>query len=375
MDPAAPPHRRVVIAPDSFKGSLSAAEAADALARGWLRGSPGDRVLGLPMADGGEGTLDAVLRAVPGSRSVPVRVDGPSGSRVDAHWVRLPNGDAAVELAAASGILLLRRDASGRPELRPLDAHTRGTGQAIRAAIESGARRVFVGLGGSASTDGGSGILQALGVRLLDRDGTEIPPGNRHLTEAARVDFSGRVTLPPDGLVVWSDVTAPLLGELGAARVFGPQKGMDEAMIADAERGLQRLSDVLGGDPRAAGAGAAGGAGYALGLLGGVLTSGAEAVARMIGLEERIAEADLVITGEGRFDLQSERGKTVSRVRASAAAHRRPVALIAGRIEAPVDGFAWSASLTMLARPGESPMRDAARILERAGEQLASRCS
>jgi glycerate kinase len=216
--------RRVVLAPDSFKGTATAAEAADALARGWRSIAPSDVIVEKPMADGGEGTLDAFAAAVPGSERVPVTVQGPDDRPVDAAWLRLPDGTAVVELALTSGITLL-------DPLRPLDAHTLGFGQAIAAALDAGARRLLLAIGGSSSTDGGAGALAALGAVFLDAQRRPVRLGNRGVGALARADLSGLRPLPADGALILSDVTNPLLGPFGAAAIFGPQKGATAELV------------------------------------------------------------------------------------------------------------------------------------------------
>ena len=350
---------RVVLAPDSFKGTLSARRAAEAIAEGWLSARPGDEVVLRPMADGGEGTVDA-FAALPGAERVPVAVVDAIGRPREASWVRLPDGSAVVELAECCGLLTVDEPA-------PLAAHTLGFGLAIRAAIDAGVPRLLLAIGGSASTDCGAGMLAGLGARLLDADGAEVRGyGNGSLGRVARVDLSGVVDPPAGGAKVLSDVTNPLLGADGAAAVFGPQKG-GAGMLAQMEAAVAHFAGVLGGAVDASGAGAAGGAGFALQRWGAVTVSGAGAVARAIGLAEAAVGADLVITGEGRFDAQSAAGKVVSVVREVAG--EMPVALVAGRIDAGVEGFVGAVSLTEVA--GEralSATEDAAR---EAGRQLA----
>ena len=215
----------VLIAPDSFKGSASAVEVARALGRGWASVRPDDELVAMPFADGGEGTLRAIETALPQARPHPIRVTGPVENPVHTRWLELPDGTALVELADASGMLRLPQNARGNPALAPLDAHTVGTGEVIRAAIDAGARRIAVAIGGSASTDAGVGILNALGVVVRDRDGAPVRPGARYLHDIAEVDSTALVDLPPGGIEVWSDVTNPLTGTRGAAAVYGPQKG------------------------------------------------------------------------------------------------------------------------------------------------------
>ena len=231
----------VVLAPDSFKGTIGAAGPPPPSQKGGACVRPDDDIVLLPMADGGEGTLDAFAAAVPGAERIAVRVVGPDAVETDSAWLRLPptpatpGGSAIVELGATSGIELL-------DELRPLDAHTYGLGQAISAALEAGVSRVVVGLGSSASTDGGTGMLRALGARFLDADDAEVPLGGAGLAAVARVDLSGLAALPPGGVTALTDVTNPLLGRRGAATVFGPQKGADQAQVAELDAGLAHLA-------------------------------------------------------------------------------------------------------------------------------------
>jgi glycerate kinase len=357
---------RVVIAPDSFKGSLAAAGAAAALAAGWQAARPADEVLAVPLADGGEGTLDVLAAAIPGARWQQARVTGPAGQPVDCPWLDLPDGSAAVELAAASGLPLL-----SRPD--PLGAHTIGLGEVIAAALAAGARQVTIALGGSASTDGGTGALAALGARFLDADGRPLPAGGGALHDLAAVDLTGLRPPPPGGVSCLSDVRAPLLGPAGAAAVFGPQKGASPAQVALLDEGLARLAGLLGGDPAAPGAGAAGGTGY--GLAAGwsaLITPGAPQLCRMAGLDRALAGAGLVITGEGRYDGTSGTGKVAGTVFAAAAAAGVPAALVAGQVTArPPAAVRFVVSLTELAGGVPQALADPARYLRLAGQQLA----
>lgn len=367
---------RVVVAIDSLKGSLSAAAAARALAEGWTAADPTAHIDLRPMADGGEGTLDAFAAAVPGARRMPVTVTGPHGEPVAASWLWLPSpdddrGTGVVELASTSGIELL---GDGR---RGLDADTTGFGQAIAAALDAGVSRVVLGIGSSASTDGGVGMLRALGARFADRHGADIAPGVRGLADLATVDLASLRPLPPGGAVVLTDVSNPLLGARGAAAVFGPQKGLDAAGVAAAERALAGLSRAVPrGDVFAstAGAGAAGGTGFGLLAWGAGLTPGAREVATLIGLADAVAAADLVITGEGSFDGQSAAGKVPGFVGELAAHAGVPAALVAGRIapDAETAAFAASVSLTDLAGSPEASLADPARWLRAAGADLAA---
>jgi glycerate kinase len=355
----------VVIAPDSFKGSATASAVASALAEGWASVRAHDRVVLAPMADGGEGTLDAFEVAVPGSVRHPVTVLGPAGRDVEASWLSLPDGTALVELAETSGLAHLT-------ELAPLDAHTFGFGQAIAAALASGASGLLLAIGGSSSTDGGVGALAALGGRFTDAAGRPIRLGNRGLGTLARADLSGLPALPPGGVRILSDVTNPLLGPDGAAAVFGPQKGADPAQVIGLESGLTRLARVLGRPAAARGAGAAGGTGYGLLAWGASLAPGAAAVGTALGLPGLIAEADAVITGEGRFDSQSAAGKVPAYVHDLAASAGVPALLAAGSIDAPADAFAAAVALSDLAGSPAAAIADPSRWARAAGAALAT---
>ncbi|WP_036318647.1 glycerate kinase [Microbacterium indicum] len=365
--------RRIVIAPDSFKGSAAAADVAVALAEGWIRSAPADSFALRPMADGGEGTLDAFEKAVDGSQRVPVRVTGPTGFPVDAAWLRLPatddlpGGTGVVELASTSGIELLG------DERRGLTASTLGFGQAIAAALTAGVSRLVLGIGSSASTDGGVGALTALGARFLGGFGASIAPGAEGLDEVATADLSGLRPMPDGGVLVLSDVTNTLTGPNGAAAVFGPQKGLDPAGIARADAGLARLAAVLERQDlaEAAGSGAAGGTGFGLLAWGAELVPGAAEIAELTGLAGDIAGADLVVTGEGRFDGQSAAGKAPAHVAQLARAAGVPVALAAGSIDGDAGAFAATASLTALAGSAERAIADPLGFLRDAGEILA----
>lgn len=363
------PSLRVIVALDSFKGSIGAAAACAAVRDGWLSTCPGDALAELPMADGGEGTLDAFERAVPGARRMPGTVTGPHGGRVDTHWLALPDGTGVVELALTSGIELLGVD------LRPWDADTLGFGEAIADALEHGVSRLVLGIGSSASTDGGAGVLTALGARLLDATGSPVPSGARGLASLASVDLRALRQPPCDGVIVVTDVDAPLCGPRGAASVFGPQKGLAETDIPVVDDGLRRLAELVrAADPLTPGAGAAGGTGFALLAWGAALAPGAAEVGRLVGLDAAIARADLVITGEGSYDGQSAAGKAPAFVADLARTHGVPVALIAGRITgADAGGFTTVLSLTDLAGSSEAAIASPERWLREAGGALAAR--
>jgi glycerate kinase len=365
-DPGRP--MRVVIAPDSFKGTLDAAAAADALAAGWRSRRPDDELLTLPLADGGEGTLDALGHDLPGScwRSAPV--SGPDGRPVEAAWLLLPDGTAVVEMARAAGLPLLA-------EPDPLNATTRGLGELLAAVVADPAvSRVMLTLGGSATTDGGTGALAALGARFTDADGARLPPGGGALARLDRVDLSGLTPPPAGGVQCLVDVTAPLLGPLGAAGQFGPQKGASPEQVAELDAALARLAGLLDGDPEVPGAGAAGGTAFGFAACWGAqFVSGADAVAAAAGLDEALAGADLVLTGEGQFDAQSLRGKVVGALVARAGAAGVPVTVVAGRVvageELPV---ARAVALADLAGSAAAAMAEPARWLTEAGARLAA---
>ncbi|MDT0278069.1 glycerate kinase [Blastococcus goldschmidtiae] len=357
---------RVLVAPDSFKGSASAGQVAAALHDGWLSVRPTDELALAPMADGGEGTLDAFAAAVPGAQRVPLEVEGPDGRRVRCSWLLLPDGTGVVELAAASGLPLMRR-----PD--PFGASTLGFGQAIAAALDHGVDRLLLGLGGSASTDGGAGLLTALGARFLDAAGRPVPLGNVGLAALDRVDLVGLRPLPPGGAVVLGDVAAPLLGSRGAAAVFGPQKGASPADVPELEAGLLRLAALTGGNPDVPGAGAAGGAGFGLRLWGADLSTGAAAIGDALRLPQLVGASDVVLTGEGRYDEQSAAGKVPSYVLALARRSGTPALLVAGSIAATTREFAGTASLADLAGGTPAAMADPPRWLRRAAAELARR--
>ncbi|WP_309128245.1 glycerate kinase [Microbacterium sp.] len=362
---------RVVFAPDSFKGTVTAADAALVLADAWRTVDPEADVVLRPMADGGEGTVAAFAAAVPGAERMPIVVDGPVGSPVETSWLLLPPSDGAphgtgvVDLASTSGIELL-------DELRPFDADSTGFGQAIAAALDHGVSRLVLGIGSSASTDGGIGMLRALGARFDDATGMPVASGARGLSAVVHVDLS-QLRPVPEALVL-TDVTNPLIGPRGAAEVFGPQKGLADATDrALVDAGLGRLARLLGLDPTVAGSGAAGGVGGALVAWGAKLLPGAAEVARLIGLGDAVAAADVVVTGEGSYDGQSGEGKVPSFVAQLAAEAGARAALVAGRITAEADTrpFAASASLTDLAGSPASALAEPARWLHEAGIRLA----
>ncbi|KTB97488.1 MULTISPECIES: glycerate kinase [Pseudomonas] len=325
---------KIVIAPDSFKDSLSAQAVADAIASGLAEVWPHAELIKCPMADGGEGTIEALLAACNGE-VMSASVSGPLGAPVNAQWGWLAESRTAIiEMAMASGLQLLtlaQRDACV--------TSTEGTGQLISAALDAGARRVILAIGGSATNDGGSGMLSALGARFLDADDQTLAPGGLALADLARIDLSGFDPRLSDVCVeIAADVDNPLCGPNGASSIFGPQKGAspEQVMALDAALGCfaDHTAQVLGQDLRdSPGSGAAGGMGFAAkAYLKASFRAGVEVVADLTGLEHALIGADLVITGEGRFDAQTLRGKTPLGVARVARRRQVPVIVLAGTL-------------------------------------------
>ena len=326
----------IVIAPDSFKESLSALDVASAIEAGFRAIFPHARYTKVPMADGGEGTVQAMIDATAGRR-IEHAVRGPLGEPVTAFY-GLTGGDpvAVIEMAAASGLELVP------PGLRnPLLTTSYGTGQLIRLALDAGARRFVLGVGGSATNDAGAGMLQALGVRLLTADGAELAPGGGALATLDRIDAAALDSRVGDCVFdIACDVSNPLLGPHGASAVFGPQKGATPAVVQQLDDNLRHFATIVARDTGCQvadvpGAGAGGGIAAAmLAFLGGRLRPGSEIVADAIGLDAAIRAADLVITGEGRIDSQSIHGKTPVGVARVAQRHGKPVIAIGGGLAA-----------------------------------------
>lgn len=322
-----------MIAPDKFKSTLDARAVAEAMARGVRAARPNAKVDIRPMADGGEGTVDALTGGSAGARIERVRVEGPVGDPVQARLVWPDNRSAVAEMASASGLVI---DPATPP--RPLRADSFGTGQLILAALSRGAQELMLGLGGSATTDGGTGAARALGWRFLDRRGQELSPGGGALVHLARVDSSAALEVGPGRLVGLCDVDNPLVGPRGAARAFAAQKGATDDEIEVLAGALETLAARIEADTgievaRVQHAGAAGGMGAGLlAFFNGRLEPGFGAVSRLTGLPALIEGASLVITGEGSLDDQSLRGKTVVGVARLAAPRRVPCLAIAGRV-------------------------------------------
>ena len=370
---------RIVIAPDKFKGSLPAAQVAAAVAAG-LRAAlgPAAELVTIPVADGGEGTVDAAVAA--GFERVPVTAAGalaPAGAPVRASYAR--RGEAAVvELACVCG---LARPPGGRRE--PLSASSFGAGEVLRAALEAGARRIIFGVGGSASTDGGAGVLQALGARVLDTRGEPVGFGGAALRDVALLDLSGlHPALRSCSLTLATDVSSPLTGPDGAAEVYGPQKGATPAQVRELAAALRRWAAVVaaavGADHSAApGSGAAGGVGFAArAVLGAESRPGIELVLGLAGFDAALAGANLVITGEGSLDTQSLAGKAPVGVARAAARLGVPVVAVAGRStltagQLAATGIAAVYPLSDLEPDPERSRAEAGPLLRRTGQMIA----
>ncbi|HAS6142259.1 TPA: glycerate kinase [Vibrio vulnificus] len=327
---------KIVIAPDSYKESLTAMDVAIAIEKGFKQVLPDAHYVKLPMADGGEGTVQSMVDAT-GGTIIEHTVTGPLGQRVDGFFGLLGEGKTAViEMAAASGLHLVTPD-----QRNPLITTTFGTGELIKAALDHGVEHIIVGIGGSATNDGGIGMAQALGIKLLDAHGNALGHGGGELAKLATIDCSQLdPRLAQVRLEVACDVDNPLCGTKGASTVFGPQKGATPEMVTILDENLAHYATVikqqLGVDVRdMAGAGAAGGMGAALlGLLNAELRPGIEIVMDAVHLDEIVADADLVITGEGRIDSQTIHGKTPIGVARTAKKHGLPVIGIAGCLSA-----------------------------------------
>ncbi|MFC7485914.1 glycerate kinase [Knoellia sp. CPCC 206453] len=368
---------RVLLAPDKFKGTLTAAEVAEHVGRG-LRAALGDvedgvDIARVAVADGGDGMVAAALEA--GHTEVTVTVSGPTGAPRQGRYAVSGTG-AVIEMAGLCGLALLAGD------LAPLTASSRGLGDALAHALDAGAERVVLGIGGSASTDGGAGMLAALGARTFDASGQELPDGGGALASAARVDLTGlHPRLTQIELLVACDVDNPLTGPRGAAAVYAPQKGADPEQVAALDAALGRWANILdtatGAEGRdVAGAGAAGGVGYAaLVALGGQLRPGVELALDLTGFHTVLNGVDLVVTGEGSLDEQTLNGKAPAGVARAARAHGIPVVAVAGRCELSPEALASAGiervwALTDLATEPDEALRAPGPLLERAGAEI-----
>lgn len=370
----------ILIAPGAFKNSLSARDVAEALARGIVRSELDVETTLLPIADGGNGTLDAFLAR--GGERISVEMDDPLGRPMTAEYGLIADSErgeqiAIIEMALASGLELLAND-----ELNPLKTSTYGTGQLMQAALEAGARRFIIGMGGSATVDGGAGCVQALGVRLLDADGQDVARGGGELARIARIDASG---LDPRwqeaDVIIASDVENPTLGEMGAAAVFGPQKGATPAQVDLLEAGLTHfftlVSEQVGVDVRSAVGGGAAGALSAglMAFVGGKIESGIDLLLAHHHFEALLAQTDVVITGEGQMDSQTIGGKGPIGVARLAKAHGVPTLAVVGGLnvdETLLHEAGIQAVLPIVSRPMtlDNAIAEAAVLVEQTGQRI-----
>lgn len=329
--------KKIILVPDSFKGTLSSSQAAEAMAKATRRVFPEAEIVAIPVADGGEGTVDAFLEALGGQR-VTADVKGPRGDVIASFYGALPDKTAVVEMAAAAGLPLMegKLDVAG--------ATTYGVGQLMKAAIDNGAKKLILGLGGSATNDGGCGAAAALGAKFFDSAGKTFVPTGATLKDISSIDATELVkTLAGVDVVVMCDIDNPLCGQRGAAAVYGPQKGADGAMVKELDAGLAHLAEMIRRDlgkdvARLPGAGAAGGMGAgAAAFFGGRLTRGIDAVLDAVNFSAALQGADVVVTGEGRFDEQSLMGKVVDGVAARTRAVKAPLLVVAGSMANDID--------------------------------------
>ena len=362
---------RIAIAPNAFRGSLSAQRAVTCIADGLRRSRLATPdLIAMPLADGGDGTLDTILDGLGGQR-ITVTVKNPLGQPVEATYGLLNDSTTAViELARASGVELIPRSARN-----PMITTSWGTGELIRAAVERGVQRIFIGMGGSATVEGAAGCLQALGVRLLDAAGRDIPTGGAGLALLAHIDpTAAQQLLHHTQIVLLSDVTNPLIGERGAARIFGPQKGADTAMVEQLDANLSLFAEVMKHDldkdvVALAGSGAAGGFGAGMvGCLDAALSPGGATIIKLLGYDRQLAQVDLIITGEGKLDAQTVGGKAVQSIAEVARQFNVPVVALAGMLEAdPATLYEIGISAAWSIVPGACSLDDA---LKNAGDWL-----
>jgi len=356
---------RILIAPDSFKGSTTSAQVAAALAAGWKTVRPADEIVIAPFADGGEGTLDCIESVTPTSVRMPITVQGATGAEHESSWLLVGADTAVIEMATLCGITTAET-------LDPMGAHSFGLGQAIKAALDDvRVNEILIAVGGSASTDAGIGALSALGFKALDSGGNQITLGGAGLQRLTRFEKPAEIRKLERGIKVLVDVQSPLTGINGAAYIYGPQKGADGTQVKELDRGLNNFLRVLEVSDQA-GFGAAGGVSCGLAiLLEAAIVSGVATIAGLIGLQEMIDRSDCVITGEGSFDDQSYRGKAVGYLLEMAKENNRPVMIACGvnkneKSESIV-------SLVELAPTVESAMTDSQHWLNECGKVLATR--
>jgi glycerate kinase len=369
---------RIVIAPQEFKGSLSAVEASQAMAEGLGRALPDARLELVPMADGGPGTVESVVAVAKNGRRMTAAAHDALGRPLEAAWGIIDDGTAVIEMAAASGLTLLTED-----ERDPRIASTYGTGELVRAALDAGCPRIIVGIGGSSTNDGGAGMAQALGARLLDEAGQDLPPGGAALARLDRIDLSGLdPRLEQCRVLAATDVFNRLCGPEGASLLYGPQKGATLEVAQELDAALRRYAQVIERDLGVsvldlAGAGAAGGLGAGLAaFLGAELVLGAQLVAEAVGLKQKLEGADLALTGEGRLDGQTSFGKAPWEVARLAKGCGLPVIAIAGSLAEdcrPALGEAFDAVVAITPRAmsvGEA-MAQGAKLVADAAEGVA----
>lgn len=349
---------KIVVAPDSFKGSLTALEVSDAIEKGIREVFPEAEIIKIPMADGGDGTVECLVNAT-GGEILREKVIGPLGNEILAHYGILGDRKTAiVEMAAASGLTLVPEG-----KRNPLITTTYGTGQLIKAALNQGCRKMIIGIGGSATNDGGAGMLQALGVKLLNQEGKEVGFGGGELKKIVKIDISSLDNRLSDiRVLVASDVNNPLCGPMGASRIYGPQKGATPEIIEELDKSLSYFAGLIKRDLNKdikdiPGAGAAGGLGASLmAFLNAELRPGIEIMIEAVKLEQAIKDADLVITGEGKIDSQTIYGKAPIGVAKIAKKHNVPVVAVAAIIEEDSRIF-QSYGIDTLIKVSEPPMR------------------
>jgi glycerate kinase len=355
---------RILIAPDSFKGSATSGEVAHAIKQGWISLRAHDLVECAPFADGGEGTLDCVESVSADSERITITVQGATGREHQSSWLLVDGDTAVIEMATLCGITTVDK-------LDPLAAHSFGLGQAIADALEDQrVKEILVTVGGSASTDGGTGALAAMGFRFTDADGLPVALGGGNLQKIAAIAAPGVLKAPMRGIKVLVDVQSPLLGETGAAHIFGPQKGASATDIQLLDEGLAHLLQLVGLQD-SPGFGAAGGVSFGLSALqGATIVSGVETLATLIGLDEKIASADYVITGEGSFDSQSFSGKVVGHILDRAQIHGVDAGVICGVNKSGSDVTAIA--LVDLAPAVDEAINESKKWLIEAGRKLAA---
>ena len=353
---------RILIAPDSFKGSATSIEVARAIAQGWKSLRPDDEVIQIPFADGGEGTLLAVEYARPLSQRIYCPEVSP-----DAYWLLLDGSTALVELAQTSGLTLL-------PTLDPMGAHTFAFGKVLAmAAQDPRVERIYCALGGSASTDAGVGALMALGIKFLNAQGVSIDLGGENLLAIKSISTTEAISQPKDGVVLLVDVNSPLLGANGAAAIYSPQKGATKDQVLRLENALQHFASLTG-KLDTPGSGAAGGSAFGLyALWGAKIEKGAPKIAELCGINAALNIADLVITGEGRLDFQSFQGKAVGQISQLAASAHVPIAYCVGSLEGDFPSQSvGGVSLSTIAGSSALAMSNTEKYLFEAGVQLTS---